>query len=261
MVFGSDEVMEKETNPFLVFLAAAMHDSAREDESEDHWDRESGKNMKHLMERIGFNSLPNKEEFLDYARAISRKETASKKEMSLAAMIVYDADCLEIIRCLSDPSRFVQNHLCINGTLDSEVQSEFIDEVKRFIQMTESLSFKTDFENSTQKPISDLLSFLSAHSEEFPFSKPHSFRRNKEYMIKMNIRFVTESYHLIFFLCQGLLKPIMYTITAIALSALMLYGAYQVVSRMQSRIWQKQTEPAIVYNHQPRRMIQKIRMR
>ncbi len=67
----------------------------------------------------------------------------------------------------------------------------------------------------------------------------------------MNIRFVPDSLSSYFFSLSRLLKPIIYTIFVIALSALMLYGGYQVVSWMKSRVWQKQTELPMAYNYQP----------
>ena len=150
------------SDDLTTLLTVGMHDTARQDEATDRWDHQSGFNLRVLYRRLGIKK--NKE----HIKAIRDKENSHRNERSEPAQVVYDVDCLEIIRCI-DPSKFDSSRLHISERMDPEELAQLVHEVKIFILLTESLEFKTDFELKTEHPLLDLLHIIKNNADHFPY--------------------------------------------------------------------------------------------
>lgn len=151
--------------PVLLGVTAGAHDSARQDEGVDCYEDESAANLSVYLNRYG---LP--QNIIDYhVQAIKDKDPKNGKYETPVQEIVHNADCLEIIRCLEDFSRFDPERLSfthIKG-LDKDYLNKLILEVKDFIEQTEALDIKQDLEWNSQEYYLDLLRlFKKMHAEK-----------------------------------------------------------------------------------------------
>lgn len=154
---------------FLTAMSVGMHDSAREDESKDYWDKESSKNMKNFLRRMGIDKGDSR--FLYYSRTISRKDDPAipREKKTDAGRIVYDADCVEILRCLGGGlSSFRKQNLFISEYLDPKIFDKLLKEINLFILATESLEFKKAFEQETDNPLFHMMLLIRHHRKHFP---------------------------------------------------------------------------------------------
>jgi hypothetical protein len=172
---GSDLKMR-----FLTALSAAFHDSAREDEGVDRWDEMSAWNLRHFL--MLFNSpirddsgllseniIISQVEIAMCYKALSKKDPPKSEGFkSDLQKSVHDADCIEIIRCLSDPSEFKASELQAASVLPKEKLDLFIQEAILFIKNTESLEVKTHYEHFSRDPYGELLDYLQTNAALYP---------------------------------------------------------------------------------------------
>jgi hypothetical protein len=152
---GEDVVEDR----FLLALAGASHDIAREDEGVDRWDAESGAFLKAYLLQQGLNV----ETARHYAHAIAEKDPEGGRFTSPDQRAVHDADCLEIMR-LTGLRGFRMSELQFYHFKGLDQKDEIIAEVADFIQMTEPL--KLQMEQSSKNLIGDLLKLME--KERFP---------------------------------------------------------------------------------------------
>lgn len=139
------------STPMGMLIAAGMHDSARENDGPDLWDKDSGEMCKSLLEEQG----DIHSELL--GRAVAEKD--SKTPDSLEQKIIHDADCMEIVRCLRHPGHFRRNELWVAKELDTEIVTQFISEAKLFIHLTQDKIIK-DFVEKSPHPLMCLYQIL-----------------------------------------------------------------------------------------------------
>lgn len=176
---------------YLTAMAAAFHDSAREDEGQDRWDELSAWNFREFLlkhSRItGFKeyskpiyeSSISSDELTLYYNAIAHKDSNKNTHDSLVRQAVHDGDCIEILRCLPgcDLSRFRQEELVLSQHLDPEELQALIVEMQAFIQQTENISTKIHLEYESASPYEELVSRLTKDS--FPLLHHYFFQGDK----------------------------------------------------------------------------------
>ena len=146
----------------LLALAAAYHDSARQDESVDLWDHKSAANFRNALLLLGTDELQLTEnDIRKYYDALAKKDPPEGEEFtSLEQKAVHDADCLEILRCLEDESLFKPEKLVLSRHMDHEELLALVGEVGSFIRLTETLDWKNRLEYESNTPYLDILNLL-----------------------------------------------------------------------------------------------------
>ncbi len=158
--------LRKRTNPQLKPLlpieifAAASHDWMREDEGGDLWDEESGEQFYHLARSFG----ASEQEARDLEFAIAKKDPPGRNFSTPFQEDLHDADCLEFIRVLKNPSRFQEGELCFyrNETIPLGLKETFIQEWQQWVRATESESFKKQIEWKEENTYHALLEDLKS---------------------------------------------------------------------------------------------------
>jgi hypothetical protein len=163
---------------YLTAIAAAFHDSARQDEGEDRWDTQSAWNLRTFLNIV--KEATTELEFDDdktvariwvqdedievYYRSIYEKDgikmganPSIQKRIDEAIKAVHDADCMDIYRCVGDT--FDQTKLK-SYSEESARFVELIEACKRFIFETESLDWKVKLEYQSDHPYQDMLELL-----------------------------------------------------------------------------------------------------
>lgn len=151
-----------QSSPKNLLIAAAMHDSAREDDGIDYWDSESGEKCRQLLMEVNKNF--DEEEANRLQHAITEKDDS--EPTSLEQKIIHDADCVEIFRCLPRDSDFQADRLWITKDLDEEITVQLVEEAKRFIKLTEKPAIKELVENSGS-PLLYLYQMIEYANEKF----------------------------------------------------------------------------------------------
>jgi hypothetical protein len=115
---------------FLVQVAAAFHDAAREDEGTDRWERESEALFRRWCER--------------------HRCDAAGASGPVAQLLLGDADTLEILRVLPSPRYFDVTRLGLvrEALVPRADVDRLVSEVLRFIRITESAESKPALEES-----------------------------------------------------------------------------------------------------------------
>lgn len=132
--------------PGLVALAGGFHDTGRQDEGGDYWDKESADNMRAFM-------LKNKFDDSVIYEALAGKN--SQQNPSIVKNVIHDADCLDIMRLHPLNGGFRPELLSLK-MIDQKLQQE----VQNFISITENVQIKSMLEKS-QDPIRELLSIFN----------------------------------------------------------------------------------------------------
>lgn len=109
-----------------VMIAAAMHDSARENDGVDYWDEQSGKMARQLL--VENNLLVDDEEAEIIEKAVSEKD--HENPATLEQKIVHDSDCIEILRCLYKDEDFRPQNLWILKDLEQDIAMGLIARCK-----------------------------------------------------------------------------------------------------------------------------------
>lgn len=154
--------------PNDLYMAAGLHDSERLDEGTDFWDKQSGEKCEEILKRLNRTA----EEAAHLNHCIAEKD--SPTPTSLEQKIIHDADCLEIIRCLSDPAGFRSSELRILKDLkgkDSHQIYALINEAKRFILLTDKTPAIKSFIDNSEEPLLNLVQILRCahqHTNRFP---------------------------------------------------------------------------------------------
>lgn len=141
---------------YLITMAAAFHDSARQDEGVDRWDAASAWNFREFLLKLDLP--PN--ELKIYFDAIAKKDEVSETK-TMAQMAVHDADCIEILRCIRDVNRFRKERLAIKEALPAEELDAFIREALAFILETETMETKVHFEFDAEDPYQELVALFN----------------------------------------------------------------------------------------------------
>jgi hypothetical protein len=123
-------VADQDCDLFLVQLAAAFHDAARQDEGVDRWESESEVLFRRWCKRRS----------CDGAAATS----------GVAKMLMHDADTLEILRVLPSPRHFDFTRLEIarEALIARADIDQLVHEVAQFIRITECAESKLALEGS-----------------------------------------------------------------------------------------------------------------
>lgn len=149
----------------LIAIATAMHDVGRQDEGVDRWDAKSASIFQSYLR----GKVPEKTLEILYD-AIKNKDPKDNKFTSIAHRIVYDSDCLEIMRCLGNPQKeFDASKLCFTKLPESQESPHqaLIAEVLKFIQVTEQKSVKRFLAENSDNYLEDLVRIFSyVHSEQ-----------------------------------------------------------------------------------------------
>lgn len=145
---------EKESDLYFLALAAAAHDLGRQDEGVDRWDNSSAKWLRGYLINLGYEPQEKKvisnDDVEDYVDALANKDSKDPKHSHGVQMMVHDADCLEIMRCLDNPKEFRLDELWIKSEFSgkgSELEA-LLSEVWEFIKLTETEAFKRQIEAS-----------------------------------------------------------------------------------------------------------------
>ncbi len=143
-----------------LLLAMPLHDVARENDGTDLWDVESGQMAKQvLMKELKLT----KEEASFFAACIADKD---KPPTSLEQRIIHDGDCIEIMRCLRDPSDFKLEELRMMGILGEGSLLELIQEAKLLIHLTDQGVIKS-FLETAKNPYQILLQIIKHSHKEY----------------------------------------------------------------------------------------------
>lgn len=145
-----------------------LHDTARESDGEDLWDRQSGQICEEYM--VQELKLPTADAQL-LSRSIADKE--QDPAASLEQKIIHDADAVEIFRCLTDPSAFEQERLwCFRDQFPKPVLDLFLHESRALIALTERPLIKEFIQNSPD-PLRCLVQIIK-FAQCFPFLKANT---------------------------------------------------------------------------------------
>lgn len=154
---------------YLVALAGAYHDSARQDEGRDRWDELSAWNLRRFLRnhnQIQLNSerptppTISESEISECYEALACKDPKGGVFTSAIQKAVHDADCIEINRCLTSPLEFDASRLVSKEILRPEELGALVSEMQRFIRETETLSVKSRYEYDYSSPYLELVNYL-----------------------------------------------------------------------------------------------------
>jgi hypothetical protein len=130
------------TAPKHLPITGFAHDTGRENDfGDDLWDRKSGE----ICEEFVTNQLklPTQEAKL-LSKSISEKD--SELACFLEQKIIHDADCIEIIRCLSTADAFERERLWLfKDQYPKALLDLFIHEARSLIALTEDPVIKNFF--------------------------------------------------------------------------------------------------------------------
>ncbi len=166
---------EEIKNKILLATAGALHDVAREGEGRDYWDEESAEALKTLLNRI-----PESQEDSEiYVQAIREKDPIGDKFSTDEQRIVHDADCLDIMR-IHRGNSFNPDNLCFyrealkkyKDPKDLHYFKQLIKEVDDFIQLTEYMTTRINFEYHSNDFYSELINLLNFHKKGNQFAFP-----------------------------------------------------------------------------------------
>lgn len=152
---------------YLIAMAAAFHDSAREDDARDQWDELSAWNFREFLIKHNFleqftesvskplfkESLTQEEIHL-YYNALAHKDSKEPKHNTHIRQAVHDADCSEIMRCVSN---FDKQELCVAQVLSPTELDQLTHEIADFIRATEDLDTKLHYEYESPDPYNELV--------------------------------------------------------------------------------------------------------
>ena len=161
---------------YLTAIAAAFHDSARQDEGIDRWDEMSAWALRSFLNAYkqagavrGELVYLSEEDIKTCYHALSSKDPKDGEGfVSDIQRAVHDADCMEIVRCLSHSSRFERDKLTIFGEMETAKLDQIVREASLFIFETETLETKCFYEYESQDPYSDLLKYLTDNLDKYP---------------------------------------------------------------------------------------------
>ncbi len=181
------KILKPEISPkelYLVAMAAAYHDSARQDEGVDRWDELSAWKLRRFL--MNHNSIASKdcltpkviseEEISECYLALASKDPKGGSFTSNIQKAVHDADCLEIIRCLYTPAAFNSSKLEAKLLIPSFHFEQFLSESIRFISETETQERKAYYEYDSKNPYADLVSYLIDPKNDFPILSTYFLR-------------------------------------------------------------------------------------
>lgn len=145
---------------FGVVMAAAFHDTARQGDGEDLWERESAHQVAVYMTSLG--AAPARVELLRHA--VANKDPAARGEAftSDEQRIIHDADCLDIVRVLAHPDDFRRSELCFFHfeELDAALKAQLIDEAIDVVLISEYPAIKMHLEVQSTRVYEDLVRAL-----------------------------------------------------------------------------------------------------
>ncbi|MBI5346232.1 MAG: HD domain-containing protein [Chlamydiae bacterium] len=173
------------TDPKNIPIAAFLHDSGREGDGVDRWDKQSGKICEDFM-ASKLQLPPNEVEILSKGISEKDKEPAN----SIEQKIIHDADCIEIIRCLRYSDGFNREELWMHkDNFPKTLIDLFLSEAQSLITLTQIPVVK-DYLESSQDPFRALLqimrsakcfSFLESYATEtYMLCQPSDYILNKE---------------------------------------------------------------------------------
>lgn len=155
---------EKDLQPDEIQYAAACHDRQRQDEGTDHWDNSSARwYLSRMLQRDQWNTTIS-----EYNFALQNKDPEKGQFESIKQKALHDADCLEIVRVLKDPSEFRYEELCfLKECKRRKNLRALVDEIFDFIKMTEGTELKKHLE-SVDNYYGTVMRIMSFHRKRFP---------------------------------------------------------------------------------------------
>jgi hypothetical protein len=150
----AEQMQVEQKDRFLLTVAGAAHDWARQDEGPDFWDKASAEKLKNRLLSLRY-PLSQIEPFI---HAIREKDPKGGQFTSLYQKIVHDADALEIIRCLVNEEDFKKEKLTL------PLANELIQEILLFIKLTEEKGMKQKLERS-EHLLQDLVEIIRTRDE------------------------------------------------------------------------------------------------
>lgn len=158
-VLGRDSVL----NRILAAAGGGFHDSAREHEGTDHWDKESSLLFDHFLTNM--NMTPKEREI--HVFPLAEKDPRDGQFTSDEQRVLHDSDCIDIIRVVRED--FNPNFLCSSKFEDSTFdKKQFLKEAADFIAYTEDQELKYLFENESTDFYGDLIRLLFKLEEQQP---------------------------------------------------------------------------------------------
>jgi hypothetical protein len=150
-----------------------MHDSARQDEGDDHWDAASAKLLEKQLEAgnsVDYRRVKGDGEMVPsvvirvLVDAIAHKDRFDGPKTSIEKICVHDADCLEINRIPGmtfDPSYlwFLKDSSLLNH-YGKKFLEQIVQEATSFIALTESPGLKRAMETQSDDYLGDLCKIL-----------------------------------------------------------------------------------------------------
>ncbi len=159
-------------NPILLATATAYHDVARENEFIDRWDEESAQALGMLLQKAGIDE----ETTHKHVQAVEEKDPQKNRYSTFEQQIVHDADCLEIVRVIGKYI-FKSSNLCISKLIqnqqDKNFYHELIQEIFKFIEITDDKRIINLLEHSSDDYYGDLVRVLFAMQRQNPSLFPH----------------------------------------------------------------------------------------
>ncbi len=164
------------SDPVHLAYAAAYHDAARQDEGIDRWDLESSQLLANFLTT---STIPKRgaayskelearftksfsEDLYPYVAALADKDPKNNDFTTREQMIVHDADCLEILRCLPSTKDFRIDELQIftKGILTKAQTETLVKEWHSFIRLTQSANLNRHLEFYSKNYYKDVLAIL-----------------------------------------------------------------------------------------------------
>jgi hypothetical protein len=163
-------------DPLAILFAISAHDRKRKSEGREEWDKESGEVVK--LELLKLPGCP-----VGYAQMVGDGIARKRKRETIYQRTVDGVDCIEILRLRKFKENVVLlyeggekdvgfrtwelpifQNLCAIGMKDYAVA--WLQEMHRFIQLTEEPTVKIEFETKSKNLIVDHLCYLqNAHAQ------------------------------------------------------------------------------------------------
>ncbi len=161
---------------YLTAIAAAFHDSARQDEGIDRWDEMSAWALRSFLNayaqagvvRTDLVALSKHDIEMCYHALSSKDPKDGEDFVSDIQRAVHDADCMEIVRTLFDLSQFKKNKLTVFEAMEEVEFDQIVSEAYLFIFETETRQTKCSYEYESQDPYSDLVKYLTDNIDKYP---------------------------------------------------------------------------------------------
>lgn len=156
-------------NMLEIVLAAGYHDSGRQRDGRDLWDRESSRNIKNAVLQMS----PNKELVAkELKKALKHKDDERLPQLSpfanKALTILHDADMLDAQRWAGNSYYYKGLHIYKEASsAHQEMVSQLIKEIKKFTTLTQDPIERLKLEDS-QHYFEDTLQLIAKKKEEFP---------------------------------------------------------------------------------------------